>query len=442
MEKYLVSHSAYLRQHGAATLLTAVVLLFVVSLVGILTARSVLVETQTSADNYRANQALNAANAAMDQAVAYFNQGGMDQINNSTKAPDKDGLVDFTEPNNFECPNPAPTSQADLTDFIVPRTGSAALTNSFARFYFDNEGCGGTSSSFNRGMAVARGWSDDCEAMRTITNCLVDTNVFNLGTGPKQPFVSKAGVGVFGNAEIINRFNNSSIWAGGAFGAAGAAFGTYLRLPSKEIYDYTEDQLIDSNKANNSQEISDRNSGIGYDIIDNDPTLANKTSTHPDDSPTPDLNDPSKNQFFSMFFSVTKSQMINLAESGGQYFTPSSSASPVGKSGLIWFEGDLSLHNNDTVGTKDKPAILIINGDLALTGGPLHGIIYVTGELEITGNPVVYGSMISENGPNSGGGTVTLVYRPFNDGGYGSGDIFMGGTAVSGSWTDWNQETW
>lgn len=436
MDKNFTLNSTPSLQHGAATLLTAVVLLFVVSLIGVLTARSVLVETQTSADHYRANQAFNAANAAMDSAVAYFAKGGMDQKINSTGADGKDGNVDYTRPSGttdatIPCPNPTPTSPLD---FVLSLSGLSPTT--YARFYFDNAdvACrGSVSASVNRGMAIAHGWSDDCLAKRTIKSCLIDINVFNTAKGPKQPFVSKAGVGVFGNAKIINRYNNSSIWAGGEFGAAGAAFGTYLRPANKEIYDFTENQLIDSTEGNNSQEISDRNSGIGYDIIDGDPTLANKTSSKLD----ADLNDASKNQFFSMFFSSTKAQMIELAKSGSQYFTPTSSESPIGKSGLIWFNGNLSLHNNDTIGTKEKPAILVVNGDLDLTGGPIHGIVYVTGELKITGNPVVYGSMISENGPNTGGGTVTLVYRPFNDGGYGSGDIFMGGTAVSGSWKDW-----
>jgi len=59
------------KQQGAVTLLTAVVLLISITLVGFLTAKTVLVETQMTADNYRTSQAAAAASAAMDQAVAY-----------------------------------------------------------------------------------------------------------------------------------------------------------------------------------------------------------------------------------------------------------------------------------------------------------------------------------------------------------------------------------
>jgi len=59
-------------------------------------------------------------------------------------------------------------------------------------------------------------------------------DIFHAGEGPKQSFVSKAGVGVFGNAKIINRYTNISIWSGGADTGHGASYGTYLRPPARQ----------------------------------------------------------------------------------------------------------------------------------------------------------------------------------------------------------------
>ena len=67
------------KQKGAVTLLTGMILLISITLISLLTAKTVLVETQITADNYRTSQAEAAASAAMDQAVAYFNAGGFDQ---------------------------------------------------------------------------------------------------------------------------------------------------------------------------------------------------------------------------------------------------------------------------------------------------------------------------------------------------------------------------
>lgn len=427
--------------------MTAVVLLLCIILVGLLTARNVSMETQIHADNYRANQASAAASAAMERAVAYFVAGGLDHDGNKVVDFRAPGGFDYTNPETIDCPNPIP---ATPTDF--PFALNAATPNSYARFYFDNADdnpcddsttafcsdidgdgdgdCMGTlGTNMNRGMAVAHGWSDDCTAMRTQLQCLSDLKIFDNNAGPKQPFVTKVGIGVFGNSKIINRYNNSSIWSGGSDAVHGASYGTYLRPSGTEIADYTEAQLLSSDETSNTQKVSDRNSGNGFDVITDDATLASKT-TH-----LTDLTDRTKNQFFDMFFSLTKAEMKKLAEDGSQLLE--SGASPVGKTGLIWVEGDLKLNNGDTVGTSSKPAVLIVNGDLDITGGPLYGVVYVTGELKITGNPVIYGSVISENGPNSGAGTLTLVYKPFGDSGNQAPDFFAGGGAISGSWKDW-----
>jgi hypothetical protein len=83
---------------------------------------------------------------------------------------------------------------------------------------------------------------------------------------------------------------------------------------------------------------------------------------------------------------------------------------------------------------------MIVNGDLSLSGNlEFFGAIYVTGELTITGTPTVKGSMISEQGPNSGNGTLNLVYVPM--GGEGNGMpppvVADGGVLIPGSWRDW-----
>lgn len=444
MKAKLLTH----KQQGAATLFTALVLMISITLVTLLISKTVLVETQITADNYRAAQAAAAASAAMDQAVAYFSAGGLDQHNNTTPATlTADGLVDYigpgAEPTAASCTMPATTA--------LPLTLTSGAQTTYAQFYFNNTDdnacdcqstltenidgdtdgdCMGTAgTNMTRALVTAKGWSDDCTAVRTITQCVSTFDIFDAGSGPQQPFISKAGVGVFGNAKIINRYNNSSIWSGGTDAVHGASYGTYLRPSGTESADYTSAQLDSENEALNTQLVSNRNAGNGIDVITDDPSLANKTSS------VGNLTDPAQNQFFDMFFAHTKSEIKSAANAAGQMLP---GTSPVGLTGLIWEEGNLALHNGDVVGSATNPAILIVNGDLDLTGGPIYGVIYVTGELTITGNPVVKGSIISENGPNSGAGTLTLVYKPWSSDGNQAPPFTPGtGAVIAGSWKDW-----
>jgi hypothetical protein len=439
------------QQQGAATLLTALVLLISITLVVLLTSKTVLVETQISADNYRTQQATAAAAAAMDQAVAYYKAGGFDQRNNTTGATGADTLVDYTgpgtEPTTASCAMPAATA---TTAFPLTLTSGAQTT--FAHFFFNNTAVGNPCDTAangidtTRGVITAKGWSDDCTAVRTITQCVATFNIFSGdGKGPQQPFVGKGGVGAFGNAKIINRYTNSSIWSGGPDVVHGASFGTYLRPSNTEVADYTQEQLDSSCEASpcnvagnpgpNNQLVSNEKSGTGLDVITNDPTLGTKTTS------TTNLTDPAQNQFFDMFFGKTKSVVKNQADVTGQLFTAGTSLN--GKKGLMWVEGNTNINGTDVIGTPTEPAILIINGNLdKLNGATIYGVVYVTGTIEIAGNPVVKGSIVAENPtPSTGAGTLTLVYKPWGSGGSGATNSppFIAGTGaiIAGSWKDW-----
>ena len=408
-------------QQGAATLLTAIVLLVCITLVILMTSKTVLVETQITADNYRTSQATAAASAAMNQGISYFMSGGMDQ--------DNDGNIDYV--------NLDRDADGTLDDFVI------SLQATSARFYYDNtagNACDCATSpptclsTTTKGMIVAQGWSDDGIATRTISQCLTTFNIFNGGEGPQQPFVSRQSVGIAGNARIINRYSNSSIWSGGSLGVAGASFGTYLRPSSTSISDYDKSELDDADETLDTQRVSDRDSGTGIDVITDDPTLGNKTPA----------------QLFEMFFEPSKSNLRNLAINVDQQFDPGDSlAATPPLTGVVWVgaEGgtpsttDTTIGGTDILGSSSNPVILIVNGDLKMTGGTVYGVIYVMGELTVTGNPIIKGSLISESGDSSGAGTLNLVYVPYGDGsdnGSGSTPFITGtGAVLTGSWKDW-----
>jgi len=437
------------QQRGAASLLMSVILLIGVTLVVLSTANTVLMDTKIAADNYRTAQAAAAAQAAMDRAIGYFMAGGFDQIDNATGAAGKDGNIDYVL--DDQIPTVASCQLPATTAFPLTLTEAGTQTT-LARFYFvntptyDHDNDAGaataeivnpcdsspsvlTASSVAKGMVVAQGWSDDCTAVRTASLCVSTFNIFDGGEGPQQPFVSKAGIGVFGNAKIINRYSNISMWAGGSDAVHGASYGTYLRPSNTEAVDYTEAELDSADENANTQLVSNRNAGNGVDVITDDPTLGAKTTS------AANLTDKSANEFFDMFFALTKSEVKNAAEivAGG--------ASLNGKKGLIWVDGDTNINGTDVIGSPTEEAILIIDGNLdKLNGATIYGIVYVTGTLEIAGNPIVKGSIITENpAASTGAGTLTLVFKPWGGGGE-AGTSFITGTGavVAGSWKDWN----
>ena len=78
---------------------------------------------------------------------------------------------------------------------------------------------------------------------------------------------------------------------------------------------------------------------------------------------------------------------------------------------VIWIEGDVSL-DDVTLGSAAQPVILIVNGNLRLTGTcTVNGLVYVAGDLDAQGTPTLYGSLVTA-GDAEATGTLKIVYDP------------------------------
>jgi Tfp pilus assembly protein PilX len=401
-------------QRGAATLLVALVLLIGITLVTLTTSKTVLVETQTAADVYRTTQAVAAANYAMDYGVSYFDNGGFDHINNGTSAAGSDGIVDIVTVPNLTSADGNQTTTATLT--FNNAVGTRCVPTGTA--------------SMKAGLVTATGFSDDGLASRIITQC-VGTMDLLKNDGPKQPLVAQGNVALTGNARIINRYTNTTIWSGDDVSiGSSSAMETYIKSNSAAAL--TQAQLLDTNEDNNTQLVSNRNLGNGLDIIDKDPSLGTLIGL----------------EFFKNFFNVdSREQLKAMATTAGQSYTSIGDAvtTPV-KSGLIWVEGNQSM-NGGTIGSITAPAIVIINGDFTLGGGAtIYGVLYVRGKYTIHGTPQVIGTNVVEGTDSSGApatppivdgtGTISLVFWQSIESG--TTNPMVGLTSViGGSWRDW-----
>jgi len=387
------------KQKGAVTLFTSVILLVAITLVSILTAKTVLQETKMAANNYRAAQAVSAANAALDYALAYFDDGGFDH--DLSGAPD---VLVF----------PALSSGATAIIIFNNAVGTRCVTAGTA--------------DMKKGLVTVTGRSDDGLGRRTISQCVGSIDLFG-GNAPKQPLVAKGAVGLTGNYKIINRYNNTTIWSGetATIGMSASA-STYLRKQNLEITDLTQAELEDDDTSNayTSAAITDRDKGTGVDTIDKDPGLANLSG----------------DGFFNNFFFDDKTTVASMAS----YSTVAGAegAGVDAKGGVVWVEGDSSM-NGGTYGAPGKPVVIIINGDFDVSGNPnIYGLLYVVGQMNASGTPTVFGSVLVEGEgvpageePVTGNGTVNLIYTPST---LDQAPNPLSGTttAVAGSWRDWD----
>lgn len=383
-------------QRGAATLLTALILLICITLITLTTSKTVLVETQISADNYRTTQAVAAADAAMDYGIAYFNDGGFDH--------DDNGVVDVIGQQSY-------TSGTQTT--------TATLT-------FDNTDIrcvpAGATPTMKWGLIRAVGFSDDRLATRTITQCVGTKNVLE-GEGPQQTLVSGASVGVTGSAQIVNRYNDLNVWSAGETTINSGAMETYIRPTDVEITDLTSAQLNSTQTSPSIpdvQKVSSKGLGTGTDIYANDSRL-----------------DVSASDFFDMFFLESQAAMAEMADGVGQKLDGGAGSGDLsGLSGIVYVDGDASFGGNNAIGSAAAPVILIVDGNFQFNGGDINGLVYVTGQVTGAGNATVSGTMIAKGDVARGAGTLTLVYTPF---GSSSTNHPMPGTTgvISGSWRDW-----
>jgi len=125
---------------------------------------------------------------------------------------------------------------------------------------------------------------------------------------------------------------------------------------------------------------------------------------------------------FEDVFGVTKAEMEAIAQSQfpSTYYT--SAFSDDVATGLTWVNSP-SEESQIASNTWSGDGVLIVEGDLQITGGDFSGIIWVDGALRVSGNPVIDGGMFVESGI-----TVDTTIT-------GSATISYDGDAVSGAFS-------
>ncbi|HEY0964048.1 MAG TPA: PilX N-terminal domain-containing pilus assembly protein [Pseudomonadales bacterium] len=385
------------RQRGVLTLVVALSILVLSTLVTFSVAKAILMEQKISNNEQRAKQAFEAAEAGMLAA--------MDYINNDPDAND-DAAIDPVFDTNGD--------GVGDTNTATIGTGSVVITTA--------DLSGGDMTSVE---ITALGYSDDRSARRTITQTLVTINP--LPNAPQNPVVTRGSIIIGGSATVHNPEGHSTIWSGGDVDL-GSNNSTKTEVP--DVSDPTYPGCMDVPMTCDLAASSSRNLA-SVDVIENDSSLGAL----------------SQNDFFRNFFGVDpatyKASMVTVDTTPADFNTDADRATYE----VIWVEGDTVIQgttigcttnvtgNNVCPTANQRPSIVIINGNASFTGTPhVYGILFVSGNLSMSGNATVHGAVVAAGtATSSTGGSLDVWFN---------GDILAdvskagNSTGSAGTWKD------
>lgn len=110
---------------------------------------------------------------------------------------------------------------------------------------------------------------------------------------------------------------------------------------------------------------------------------------------------------FALFFNQSKA---TVQAGANQSYNSSNINGAVGQT--IWVNGALTLNGNNTIGSLSRPVILIVNGNVTLTGPTItiYGFLYVIGSLNTSSTVSIIGALALEANANLTGNT-TVSYN-------------------------------
>jgi hypothetical protein len=360
------------RQSGVATVIFAVIILALASLVTIYTARFIRLEQSLTNNNTRAKSSFEAAEAGLAAAVSYLDDG-RDRDDNDVIDPvfdtDNDGIGDS---------NSAAIEQARV---------SVALAASGAEV-----------------SIAATGFSDDRSATHTVEVLVVPADP--VPSPLDVPLITKGNMIINGSATVHNPEGHFSIWGGDEVDlGSNNSTATNVADIGGTGYPGCMDTPMTCSTIRSSNKMA-----VGLDVIENDSTLGNLSPAG----------------LFTSFFGyppVTyRDRFVSLEVTGAD----ANARADLATHEVIWVEGDVAFENNLTVGCEirvtggnfcldadTEPSILIVNGN-ATFDGTAHfvGLVFVMGDVDISGNTTVVGMMVVAGDTESTtGGSLDLWYH-------------------------------
>jgi hypothetical protein len=379
-------------QRGAATLLVCIVLLFAMTLIAVFANRNLIFETRSASNLVRATQAFEAAEAGIEWAIAMLNsRRPIDAAClRSERAEDRsfrERRLRYDALDTMQWPltwNDAGKPTALLASCIrgtdgwtcsCPASGLPSLPAGAARPSFSVQLAAGPQPGLVRLTSTGCASSGAiCPAESGSRIQVLLGLVPGLGTAPTAPLTAKDGIAMAGSIGVHNpdaAANGITVHAGGS-----------IAMPAARLTTVPGGPLAGSS-------------------IERDAALAASGA----------------DAFFAAFFGLDRNAWRDLPAVARTRCESNCAAALAaliadGRNPLVWVDGDLELEGPASLGSRERPVMLVASGAVRIKGGvTLHGLVYgtrVSWDAGV-GAGQVHGAVVSQ-GSVDGSGTPDLAY--------------------------------
>ncbi len=432
-------------QRGAVSLLIALVLLLGGTLIAFFANRGFIFEQRTSANQYRATNAFELAEAGVEWGIGKLNER----------------LPLATAPSCAT--SGAAASPSFLDRYAGPQTPTVAQPNPW--FNVPVDGRYAECRFDPAGVATNGGWTCSCpSAAGAITLGQTQQGRFGVRFNPTtdssavevvargcsngttcDPNAAPADSDATAVVRVLVKLRpgvpngpSAAVTAGTAATIGGSLNVINQHAPSNGVTIHAGGNVVTGSGTN---AFTLPGTPPRASILDNDPTLANVTNAGED-------------AFFAKYFGET---LTNYQQTGNSIRIDMGSAQAngteimrivnLGGDGLRFYvPGDVqfttgNVGNGQTIGSPTKPIILVVRGDMEITGNiQAYGLLYSATATATTpedpggGNAVVFGAFITRGAfRKQGNGNFSVVYTPTL---WGSGPPNGQLVKVPGSWRD------
>lgn len=472
------------RQRGVSTLVVAIVLLIAATFLTFFAAKIGMQEQRMSGNDYRHKEAFATAEAGLDRAKAFLGANRMDFADwgwtacagTETAPPCGDGTANlfgaswswinvYSESAGAALADLAWPASTQDGPFILTQTTPAAIT---------------PTTSFQPVVLAAQARSADGTGRAVVRQSM--TRYLIAQPGPVPPVMAPT-VPLGGNFTVVGNPNHDidpmdvtlancdsltgsgqmlSIWTptplpgSGTWQTCGAgSFRDGLSPTANRCIGPNIDDPATGSGPNDAQwgqcrcqvnaaeksPYSGNTEGVNDDVVEND-------------------SDHFPQNMFAYAFGRTKDAVKAAAASAG-HLLPNCDSLTASSTGLYWVTGDCDLSNNDVIGSRTAPAIVVFEGDAHFQGNSHFWGLMVGADMERTctggsGDPYyvdgtcaspspntadiqgtfnLHGAMLVE-GEIDGTGTYNAIYDPCVFAAMGQGTSFDQYGPVAGSWND------
>ncbi|MEJ6003549.1 pilus assembly PilX family protein [Paucibacter soli] len=391
--------SAKAAQQGAATLVTVMVLFFVLAMMAAYANRNLVFEQRIASNYFRSGVAAEAAESGIEWAIAMLNGGNVDASCQAVNAPGS----------NFR--------QRYLTALPTQGYGPVLPVANFSR-----AGC--TANGPNT-------WVCDCPAAGAATSPAANASALQPSFGVRFP-----GLGSQKNIVLLNVTGCSSLLSdcatfnqamvdsaiGQTSVTVGLGFLSALRMPPASPLVAALDVNLGTNLGLHNSDPSTNGLVVqtGGQLLGSSDRLTSVPGTPAQDAIVKQDANLQPATMFRRYFgmSLTRYQgqpNVRTVQCNGDCLAAAGVAATAAAD-VIWINEDATLADNVVLGSAAAPVLLIVNGNLTVTGPiQIHGVIYVTGNVKWDNASAMPSQLIGAlvtQGSFGATGLVDLAYDP------------------------------